>query len=163
MLVEAADRLLTPFSPESSARTRATLERLGVEVRVGVGVERLDASAVVLTDGSTIPAATCVWAAGVRAHPIAEAVGVDLARGGRLPVAADLSVLGCDDVFAIGDIAAATDDVGELLPQVAQPAIQGGRHVGRQIARRLAGEADAGLPVRRQGIDGHDRASQRCG
>jgi NADH dehydrogenase len=40
-------------------------------------------------------------------------------------------------VFAIGDIAAATDDDGEPLPQVAQPAIQGGRHAARQIIRRL--------------------------
>lgn len=140
-IVEAADRLLQPFTERSSRRARRTFERMGVEVRVGVGVERVEADRVVLADGESIPAATCVWAAGVRAHPLAVALGVEVGRGGRLPVSDDLRVVGCDDVFAIGDIAAVAGDDGELLPQVAQPAIQGGRHVAAQIRRRFRGEA----------------------
>ena len=67
-------------------------------------------------------------------------LGVTLGPGGRIPVEADLSVTGLPDVFAIGDVAATRDGDG-LLPQVAQPAIQGGRHVAEQIVRRRAGQA----------------------
>jgi NADH dehydrogenase len=137
VLVEAADRLLGTFTPKSSERAERTLTRRGVEVITGVGVARIDASSVVLADGRRISARTVVWAAGVRANPLAAMLGAPLGRGGRIIVGQDLSVHGHPDVFAIGDIAA---DAHEPLPQVAQPAIQGGRHVARQIGRRLAGQ-----------------------
>lgn len=139
VLVEMADRLLPPFSEKSSARAESTLEKLGVEVRVGVGVETIDEHCVTLDDGTRVDTHTIIWAAGVKAHPLAEALGVELGKGGRIPVDPDLSVTGLDGVYAIGDIAAATDPDGDPLPQVAQPAIQSGRHVGEQIARRVAG------------------------
>jgi len=140
VLVEMADRLLPPFTEPSSERARRTLERRGVEVRTGVGVGRVEATRVHLTDGSVIPAYTAVWAAGVRAHPLAASLGVELAGGGRIVVADDLSVPGQPDVFVVGDLAAAHAPGSRgLLPQVAQPAIQGGRHVAAQIGRRLRG------------------------
>jgi NADH dehydrogenase len=86
-----------------------------------------------------VPSRTVVWAAGVRASPLAGSLDVALGRGGRLVVDEDLSVPGRPEVFAIGDIAAAQGSDGAPLPQVAQPAIQGGRHAARQIRRRLQG------------------------
>ena len=144
-VVEAAPRLLGMFGPASSERARRTLERRGVVVRLGVGVDRVSADGhgdhrVELTDGTSLPAGVVVWAAGVRASPLAEALGVELGRGGRIVVGDDLSVPGHPEVFAVGDVAAsrtAGDDAP--LPQVAQPAIQGGRHAARQIVRRLEG------------------------
>ena len=149
VLVEAAPRLLSAMSEKSGERARRTLTRRGVEMRVGVGVDRVMADGnrhqVHLADGTVLPAGVVVWAAGVRANPLADALGVELTKGGRVVVNADLSVPGYPDVFAIGDIAATpashVEEPAEraALPQVAQPAIQGGKHVGRQIARRLEG------------------------
>jgi NADH dehydrogenase len=164
VLVELADRLLTPFAPQSSERARRTLERRGVEVRLGVGVASIEAGRVHLTDGSTIPAGTIVWATGVRAEGLAAAVGTPTTRGGRLVVEADLSLPGHPDVFAIGDIAAAPGPDGAPLPQVAQPAIQGGKHVARQIARRLRGEPTDAFRYRDKGqmatIGRHDAVTE---
>jgi NADH dehydrogenase len=101
-----------------------------------VGVERIAADAVHLADGQRIVAQTVVWAAGVRANPLAEMLDVPLSRGGRISVQPDLSTASRPEIFAVGDIAA---DEAAPLPQVAQPAIQGGRHVAEQIVRRLAG------------------------
>ena len=137
VLVEAADRLLGTFTPPSGARARRTLERRGVEVVVGTGVQQVDGRGVTLNDGRRIDADTVVWAAGVRANPVGELLGVPLGRGARILVKSDLSVPGHPEVFAIGDIAT---DADEPLPQVAQPAIQGGHHVARQIIRRAAGQ-----------------------
>ena len=73
------------------------------------------------------------------ADPLAATLGTPTGRGGRLVVEPDLSLPGHPEVFAIGDIAASPGPDGAPLPQVAQPAIQGGKHVARQILRRLAG------------------------
>jgi NADH dehydrogenase len=48
VLVEMADRILTPFDPPLSDKARAQLEELGVEVRTGVRVESIDAGGVVV-------------------------------------------------------------------------------------------------------------------
>lgn len=150
VLVEAGPRLLPGFSEASSERAAATLMRRGVEVRVGVGVARVEAEVVHLSDGTAIPAHTLVWAAGVKASPLTSLLGVALDRGGRIAVSGDLSIPGHPEVFAVGDIAAARDADGTLLPQVAQPAIQGGRYVARRIAERLRAHP---VPVRVEQVD----------
>ena len=137
VLVEAADRLLGPFTPVSSARAARTLRRRGVEVMLSTAVDRVEHGVVVTKTGARIDAATIVWAAGVTASPLAKALaaspGVELTRGGRVVVAPDLSLPAYPEVFAVGDIAASPAVDGTPLPQVAQVALQGGRHVGRQI------------------------------
>jgi NADH:ubiquinone reductase (H+-translocating) len=140
VLVEIADRLLSPFSEQSSRRALRTLERRGVDVRLGVGVDRIEDTKVHLTDGSVIAAHTAVWATGVTAEVLAAMTGTPVGRGGRLVVEPDLSLPGHPEVFAVGDIAASPGRDGETLPQVAPPAIQGGKHVARQILRRRRGQ-----------------------
>ena len=135
-LVEAAPHVLGTFHESLGERARRTLTERGIEVVTGVPVERVEPGAVHLANGRTLVARTVVWAAGVRANPLAELLGVELGRGGRIVVQPDLSVPGHPDVFAIGDIAI---DPGTPLPQVAQPAIQGGAHVAEQIVRRIDG------------------------
>jgi NADH dehydrogenase len=152
VLVEAAGRLLGTFSRTSSERALRTLTRRGVEVRLGVGVEKVDGSGVLLADGRRLPAGTVVWTAGVRASPLAELIPVARSRGGRIVVGRNLAIPGHPEVFAVGDLAEADDGKGALLPQVAQPAIQTGRHAGREICRRLEG-----LPSRP--FRYHDRGS----
>jgi NADH dehydrogenase len=81
-----------------------------------------------------------IWAAGVGSCPLTDALELPKVRG-RISVDSDLRVSGFDEVFAIGDMAAvATGEGGAVLPQLAQPAIQAGRHAGQQILRVLAGE-----------------------
>lgn len=138
-LVEAADRLLGAFHKTSSAEAAATLRRRHITVELGTGVDCVEPGAVVLKDGRRLTAGTIIWAAGVTASPVAKLLGVKLGRGGRIPVGKDLSVVGLpngdDNVFAIGDIALTPDP----LPQVAQPAIQGGRYAADTIVARLSG------------------------
>jgi NADH dehydrogenase len=138
-VVEAADRVLGPFHPSLSERARRSLVRRGVDVETGVGVDHVEHEAVVLADGRRLTAGTIVWAAGVKANPIASLLGVELGRGDRIPVGADLSLAEHPEVFAIGDIALSPTADGRPLPQVAQPAIQGGKHVALQIAARIEG------------------------
>ncbi len=138
ILVEATDHLLGGFSPRLSDKARRALEKLGVEVRLGTTVAEVEPDRVTLGDGTTIAARTMVWAAGVRAHPLGEALGFATERG-RIVVDDRLRVPGHPEIFAIGDLAASPAPDGPL-PQVAPVAVQGGRHAAAVIAAGLRGE-----------------------
>lgn len=139
VLVESADRVLGAFAPKLSHRARKRLERMGVELQLGRSVAQVTAEAVHLDDGTLVPARTVVWAAGVKANPLGQALGTELDRSGRVIVDADLSVPGFPDVWVVGDLAASPTEGTAPLPQVAPVALQGGRHVATAIAARLDG------------------------
>ncbi len=97
ILVERAERLLLPFTPDLSERARVQLRELGVEVRTGVAVERIDADGIWL-EGRLWRAGTVLWGAGVRPSPLAAALGAPLDRGGRVIVAPDCTLPGHPEV-----------------------------------------------------------------
>lgn len=142
VLVEPTGTVLPPYAPTTQAYTeRALLER-GVELRLDASVRAVDADSVTLDDGEVIASRTLVWAGGVRAHPLAAALGVPLTRGARVPVTDRLHLASHPDVFVIGDMAGPAGD-GAALPQVAQVAIQMGAHAARVIRARLNGRTVA--------------------
>jgi len=139
ILVEAADRLLTPFDPALSEAARRALERLGVEVLLGTGVSDCDCAGVSL-GGARLEARTIVWAAGVQASPAGEWLHAQTDRAGRVKVEDDLSLPGYPDVFVIGDAAHVADSAGKALPGVAPVAKQQGRYVARLLSARAKGQ-----------------------
>jgi NADH dehydrogenase len=141
VLVEMADRVLTPFSPDVSAKAQRQLEDLGVEVRTKVGVTDIDALGVTLADGERIEAAAVVWATGVKPTSFAAMLGVPLHKSGRVLVDASCAAEGQKNVFAIGDMAFFLPEGAKApLPGVAQVAMQQGEHVAKSIKRDLAGK-----------------------
>jgi NADH dehydrogenase len=152
VLLEATDHLLAPFHPNSRKHAVDILQKRGVEVRLGQAMANATPDEVVLKDGSVIPTRTLIWGAGVRANPLADVLGLEQTRGGRIVVGDDLSVPGRPEVFVVGDLAGAGDGKGGLLPQVAQPAIQEGKHVALQIGRILNGEPRSGFEYKDKGI-----------
>lgn len=162
VLVEGQDRLLATFAPRLGDHARSRLARMGVEVRLSTQVAEVTADEVRLSDGSVVQARTVVWAAGVRAHPLAELMGVETTVGGRVVVDRQLRLPGRANVFAIGDLAASpmpSDGEGatpagggasgrpSLVPQVAPGAIQGGEYVAARIADAVAAADGSGAPV----------------
>jgi NADH:ubiquinone reductase (H+-translocating) len=131
-LVEMAPFLLGPFHEKLREYARVQLVKRGIDIRLNTRIDEVTADQVVLADGEKLPTNLAVWAAGVGA---AEAVaGWDLpqGKGGRILVGTDLRVHGQDRIFAAGDIAVNPDDP---TPQLAQPAMQMGRHCAAQIVR----------------------------
>ena len=138
VLVEMADRLLLPFDPKLSERAREQLRELGVDVRVGVRVERIDEDGV-LVAGEVVPCRTVLWAAGVRPSPLAAALGAPRDRAGRVIVEADCSIPGHREAFVIGDMAALTPAGATApLPGISPVAIQQGHAAARNILRAKA-------------------------
>lgn len=148
ILLEGTGRVLAGMDEGLGEVARAQLQELGVEVRLAAMVECIDDEGVIV-GGERIAARTVLWAAGVRASPLAESLGVPLDRG-RVLVAPDLSVPGHPEVFVIGDMAALKQE-GHWLPGVAQVAIQGGRHTAKNIVQTLRGEATAPFVYRDKG------------
>lgn len=140
VLVEAQDALLGPFHPSSQQAALDTLRARQVEVRLDEMVAEVTPDHVRFASGEELPTRTVIWAAGVRAHPLAAALGLPTTRGGRVEVGDDLRVAGHERVWAVGDVAAPRDHRGGgPLPQLAPVAMQSGGHVARQIRRLLEG------------------------
>jgi NADH dehydrogenase len=141
VLVEMSDAVLGAFSGRAQQHAAEQLRRRGVDVRLGARVSAVDGGQVVLSTGETIATQTVVWAAGVRANPLAGRLGVEQGRGGRIVVDRQLRIPSHPQSFVIGDLAAIEGPGGVLLPQVAQVAKQSGRYVGRLLARSITGRS----------------------
>jgi NADH dehydrogenase len=95
-----------------------------------------------------MPAGIVVWASGVTTHPTVADWGLPQGRGGRIETDEQRRVKGLDNVFAIGDVSIGP----EQLPQVAQPAIQGGKYVAKLIKADLTGKTRRPFKYRDKGI-----------
>jgi NADH:ubiquinone reductase (H+-translocating) len=135
-LVEMAPALLAPFHRKLQGYALAELRRRGVDVHLDTRIKEITNDRVILANGDELPSDVTVWAAGVSAPAAVGDWGLPQGHGGRIEVTPDLRVAGQDRIFATGDIALIED---QPLPQVAQPAIQTGRHAGKQIALLMAG------------------------
>jgi len=135
VLLEGGPRLLPTFTARLSDYARRELQHRGVDVRTDTLVATADHRAVVMHDGTELPTASIVWTAGVRPTDLAIHPQVSRTEQHRLTVDRHLRVLGAEQVYAIGDIAAAPDRAGRSLPMLSPPAMQGGRYVAREIAR----------------------------
>lgn len=146
ILFEAGDRVLPTFPPELSARAQRDLERMGVEVRLSSAVTDVIAEGIYIGK-EFIAVRNVFWAAGVKASPLSQSLGVPLDRTGRVVVGPDLTIPGHPEVFVAGDLAAAKSaDTGEPVPGVAQGGMQMGRYAGQTIAREVTGRASPREP-----------------
>ena len=139
ILIDQGQRVLATFFEKLSAAARRRLETLGVEVRLGHGVEQVDAEGVVV-GGERIASKTVIWAAGVAPSPAGAWLEAARDRAGRVRVQPDLTVAGHPEIFVVGDTATLEQD-GHPLPGVAQVAMQQGRYAGRLIRRRIGGQS----------------------
>ncbi len=138
ILLEGGDEILTSFPRKLARSAHRALERLGVEVRTGALVTRIEPDSVYVGE-ERIPARNVFWAAGNQASPLGGCLGAPLDRAGRVLVQRDLSIPGHPEVLVIGDLAALEQD-GKWIPWVAPAANQQGDHAARNILRDLRGE-----------------------
>jgi len=136
-LVQHGPALLLPFHPALRDHTGRQLARRGVDVRLGATIAEVAPGKVLLADGTALASDITVWAAGVAAPAAVSGWGLPQAAGGRIRTGSDLRVIGHDRIFAVGDIALID---GQSLPQLAQPALQMGRHAAAQIRRLESGK-----------------------
>src|SRR6516164_4419767 len=148
-LVEMAPALLMPFHPKLREYTRKQLAARGVDIRLDTRILEVLPDRVVLGDGQSLPSDLTVWAAGVAAPSTMAGWNLPQGAGGRILIGPDLRVQGEDGIFAIGDIALYPD---QPSPQLAQPALQEGKHAAAQVVRLLHGEPTKPFSYHDKGI-----------
>lgn len=143
-LVEMAPHVLAPFHPKLRDYAKKELLEREVDLRLQTSVKEVRPDGVLVErDGEQefLPAGVVVWASGVTADPAVANWGVPQGRGGRIEVDEHQQVVGLPNVFAVGDVSINND---HPLPQLGQPAIQGGKHVAKVIKAAIAGRATPG-------------------
>jgi NADH:quinone reductase (non-electrogenic) len=152
ILLDAGERVVAAFSEKLSGKVGEQLAKLGVDVREGVRATAIDAEGVTIEVGGAserISSRTVIWAAGVHAVPLtdalARATGASSDRGGRIEVNPDLTVPGHPEISVIGDVASLEGPGGKPLPGLATVAIQQAHHVAKAIRK---GEPGASTPFR---------------
>ncbi|MGJ3242675.1 MAG: NAD(P)/FAD-dependent oxidoreductase [Opitutales bacterium] len=138
ILIEAAPRVLPPFTEANARRAHQHLRELGIEVRLNHMVKNIREGVVVFED-SSIEAGNIFWTAGVGPGVWTRKLGVETDRAGRIVVEPHLNLPGYPEVFAVGDVAACTDIKGQRVPGVSPAAMQMGRYVARLIRDELRG------------------------
>jgi NADH dehydrogenase len=138
VLVESGSRVLARFPESLSETAKRALEKLGVEVRLGVRVSYCDPTGVVIAN-ERIDAHTIIWAAGVMASPAAKWLDAEKDAAGRVIVGPELTLRDHPEIFVIGDTALAKSAEGNPLPGIAPVAKQQGAYTARVIAARVHG------------------------
>src|SRR5947207_617196 len=138
ILLEGGPRVLPAYAEDLSTSAQRQLEQLGVEVRTNTKVTNIEPG-LVWVGNEKIEAAVVLWAAGVKASPLGQALGAETDRSGRVMVNDRLNIEGYPEVFVIGDLAHFEQN-GSPMPGVAPLTIQMGQYVAREIRRRVEGK-----------------------
>lgn len=140
-LVEGLPKILANLSPQASEKAELYLNELGVKVLLNVQVTGYDGDVITFADGNRIKTKTVLWSAGVMGQ---FPVGIDpdiVVRGNRIRIDEECRIVGMQDVYAIGDVAAMiTDELPRGHPGVAPVAQQQGRFLAKNIIRMLNGQ-----------------------
>jgi NADH dehydrogenase len=167
ILIEAMDRILPTYPASQSASAARQLTKLGVLVRTRTRVVGITENWVRVTAAEPdperkgpkevrVPSRTVLWAAGVQAASfagvVAEAIGAEADKAGRIIVGPDLSIPGHPEILVLGDAAVAPGGPkGGPVPGVAQGGIQTGHYAAELIKARLEGRSMPRFHYRNRG------------
>jgi len=138
LLVDIAPRIMPEIQPQLAAFTARLLQKRGIEIMLETEVTNVTDASVTLSTGETVPCRTLCWTAGVKASPVAGRLGLPLDKG-RIACTEEMRVVGYDNVWALGDIAAIPDPArpGNPCPPTAQHAIRQGKLMARNVVAGL--------------------------
>lgn len=140
IIVDPAAAIAADMGAEAAVVVRSALDELGIEQRPQSRVSAVDARGVTLSDGSRIEADTVIWTAGMRAHPLAQAIRGEHDEAGRVVGDAFLRAPAANGIFVTGDtVKAATDDSGNFSVMSCQHALSLGRVAGHNAAAEVVG------------------------
>ncbi|MFL0353680.1 NAD(P)/FAD-dependent oxidoreductase [Xanthomarina sp. GH4-25] len=140
-LLEGGPKLLPPMSEHASKKSLKFLNTLGVVVHCNTFVKDYDGLKVSTNTNLILETETLIWAAGVTGNPIQGLENVLIEKANRYRVNNYNQVEGYDAIFALGDIALMkTEAYPNGHPQVAQPAIQQGKLLGKNLMSLIAGK-----------------------
>lgn len=139
LLYEGANRVLGTFAEDLSVKAEEQLIDLGVEVFKNSFVTNIEPGRIKVGESWT-ECSIVIWATGVKASPLGNALGVETDRAGRVLVEPDLTIPNHKNIFVIGDMASLKDANGVVVPGLAPAAQQEAKDVAENIGRDLKGD-----------------------
>ncbi|MEW2516775.1 NAD(P)/FAD-dependent oxidoreductase [Actinacidiphila alni] len=168
-LIDIAPKLMPELGDKLGQSALEILRKRGIEVSLGVSIEKAGPEEVTFTDGRVLPCRTLIWTAGVAASPLVATLDAETVRG-RLAVTPEMTVPRLDGVFALGDAGAVPDVTkgdGAVCPPTAQHSMRQGRVMADNILASLRNQPlkpyahkDLGLVV---DLGGKDAVSKPLG
>jgi NADH dehydrogenase len=142
-LVDGGDALLAPMSKQSQKDTYDALTKLGVIVKLNARVTDFTDDIVHLSNGETIQSKNLIWAAGVACRAFDGIPAESYGRAKRMIVDAHNKVINTTNIYSIGDTCYQDTDAAfpQGHPQVAQVAIQQGKHLANNFKKMVKNEA----------------------
>ena len=151
-LIQSGDQLLKGMSAKASKKALEYLENYGVKVWLNRRVKSYDGETVLLDSGEELKTQTLIWTAGVIGSPVKGLREESIVSGNRILVDQYNQVKGYDNIYAVGDVACMiTDEYPDGHPMVAQPAIQQGKLLAKNLMKRLRGQAQTPFSYHDQG------------
>jgi len=133
VVVHPGNFILPELGEELGRYAERKLRERKVEVIKGPRVANYDGVVVTLSDGTSIPAATLIWTAGVKPSPVIASLPCEKVRG-RLLVSEYLAVTGVPGLWAAGDCAAVPIlNTENFHPPTAQHGLREGVTVAKNI------------------------------
>jgi NADH dehydrogenase len=151
-IIEGSHGLLHGLDPWLAEQAAVYLREKQVECLANTRIAEGLADGVVLSDGTKIQAGVVIWTGGVRGNILMEESGLEVKREGRAIVNEFLQPRGYDNIFVLGDCAAATGGDGTFLPPTAQLAVQQGDWVARALNSLIRGDKMEPYHPRIEGI-----------
>lgn len=140
-LYESSLEVLEVMSDQASKKAKEYLIDLGVNLRLGVRIADFDGKYAYTNTGDRLRTNNLIWAAGVKANGLEGIPTMVYGRGGRVKVNRFSQVEGFENVFALGDVALMTEEkFPNGHPQLAQPAMQQGEWLAKNMNRLLQGQ-----------------------
>ena len=138
VVIHPGDYLLPELGEELGRYAERKLRERKVEVIKGARVASYDGSVVALNNGTSIPARTLIWTAGVKPSPVVAALPCPKEKG-RILVDEYLQVPGFTGLWAAGDCAAVPDgyETGIFYPPTAQHGLREAVVAAKNIERSV--------------------------
>jgi NADH dehydrogenase len=147
LILEGSPRILGAYPEDLQKKAVEQLAELGVMVRTNAHVTDVQPG-YVMVESERVDAVVTLWAAGVKASPLGQMLGVEVDKRGCVLVDEHLNPAGHPEIFVCGDLAHVEQD-GKQVPGVAQPAMQMGDYAAHRIALLVAGRADGAAKLRK--------------
>lgn len=158
-LIEGLDRVLPGMSEQSGKKAQSYLEKMEVKVILNCLTKDFDGKVVRLSNGDEIRTKSLIWAAGVKGNVI-DGIDAQSIKKGKLLVSHTNQLFRnkennelYDDIFAIGDVAFMEQkDYPDGLPGLAQVAIQQGRHLAKNLNKRVKNQSLKAFRYKNKGV-----------
>lgn len=138
LLIEGTNSVLQAMSKENQHRALKYLDELGCEVWLETQVSSYNGEEVVFKNSKVLPSKNLLWAAGIKGVTISGLNKDAINNRGRYVVDEYCKVKGCENIYAIGDVASmSTADYVNGHPQVAPVAIQMAQLLAENIELEL--------------------------